>query len=79
MKRIAVEWGALGAAVSRHWAEGGKGAIELAEMVIAAADEPSEFKFLYELDQPIKAKIETIATRIYGAKDVSYWARPMSR
>ncbi len=75
VKRIAVESGALGAAVSRHWAEGGKGAIELAEMVIAAADEPSEFKFLYELDQPIKAKIETIATRIYGAKDVSYSAQ----
>jgi formate--tetrahydrofolate ligase len=72
VKRIAVESGALGAAVSRHWAEGGKGAIELAEMVIAAAEQPSEFKFLYELDQPIKAKIETIATRIYGADEVSY-------
>jgi formate--tetrahydrofolate ligase len=72
VKRIAVESGALGAAVSRHWAEGGKGAIELAEMVIAAADQPSEFKFLYDLDEPIKEKIETIATKIYGAKDVSY-------
>ena len=56
----------------RHWADGGKGAIELAEMVIAAAEQPSEFKFLYDLDQPIKAKIETIATKIYGAEDVSY-------
>jgi formate--tetrahydrofolate ligase len=72
VKRIAVEAGALGAAVSRHWAEGGKGAIELAEMVIAAADEPSDFKYLYELDQPIKAKIETIATKIYGAAGVEY-------
>ncbi|MBX7174871.1 MAG: formate--tetrahydrofolate ligase [Pyrinomonadaceae bacterium] len=72
IKRIAVEAGALGAAVSRHWAEGGKGAIELAEMTVAAAEEPSEFKFLYDLDQPIAKKIEAIATKIYGAKDVSF-------
>jgi formate--tetrahydrofolate ligase len=72
VKRIAVEAGALGAAVSTHWADGGKGAIELAEMVIEAAEQPSEFKFLYDLDQPIKSKIETIATKIYGADAVSY-------
>ncbi len=72
VKRIAIESGALGAAVSTHWADGGKGAIELAEMVIAAAEEPSEFKFLYDLDQPIKAKIETIAKKIYGADDVFF-------
>lgn len=72
VKRIAIESGALGAAVSTHWADGGKGAIELAEMVIAAADEPSEFKFLYELDQPITTKIETIAKNIYGAQDVYF-------
>ncbi|HTH51687.1 MAG TPA: formate--tetrahydrofolate ligase, partial [Pyrinomonadaceae bacterium] len=72
VKRIAVEAGALGAAVSTHWADGGKGAIELAEMVIAAADEPSEFKFLYPLEQTIKQKIEAIATKIYGAESVSY-------
>ena len=72
VKRIAVESGALGAAVSRHWADGGPGAVELAEMVIDAADQPHEFKFLYDLDQAIKSKIETIATKIYGAKDVSY-------
>ncbi|MBX3265885.1 MAG: formate--tetrahydrofolate ligase [Acidobacteria bacterium] len=72
VKRIAIESGALGAAVSTHWADGGKGAMELAEMVIAAAEEPSEFKFLYDLDQPIKAKIETIAKKIYGADDVFF-------
>lgn len=72
VKRIAVESGALGAAVSTHWANGGKGAVDLAEMVIAAANEPSEFRFLYELEQPIKAKIETIASKIYGAADVEY-------
>ena len=74
VKRIAVESGALGAAVSTHWADGGKGAIELAEMVIDAADQPSEFRFLYDLDHPIKSKIETIATKIYGAGGVSYEA-----
>lgn len=75
IKRIAIESGAMGAAVSRHWAEGGKGAVELAEMVVAAAAEPSEFKFLYDLNTPIKHKIETIATKIYGAADVSYTAK----
>ena len=72
VKRIAIESGALGAAPSTHWADGGKGAIELAELVIAAADQPSEFKFLYDLDMPIKSKIETIAKKIYGAENVSY-------
>jgi formate--tetrahydrofolate ligase len=72
VKRIAIESGALGAAVSTHWADGGKGAMALAEMVIDAADQPSEFKFLYDLDQPIKAKIETIAKKIYGAEDVYF-------
>jgi len=79
VKRISIEAGALGAAVSRHFAEGGKGAIELAEMVIEAANQPNEFKFLYDLDQPIKAKIETIATKIYGAADVSYTSQASSQ
>ncbi len=79
VKRISIEAGALGAAVSRHFAEGGKGAIELAEMVIEAADHPNEFKFLYDLDQPIKAKIETIAKKIYGAADVSYTSQASSQ
>ncbi|MBK9766839.1 MAG: formate--tetrahydrofolate ligase [Chloracidobacterium sp.] len=72
VRRIAIESGALGAAVSNHWSDGGKGAIELAEMVIAAADQPSNFKFLYDLDQPIKTKIEIIAQKIYGAADVYF-------
>ena len=72
IQRIAREAGALGAAVCRHHAQGGAGAIELAEMVVSAAETPSDFRFLYDLDQPIKAKIEAIATRIYGAAGVSY-------
>lgn len=72
IKRIAVEAGALGASESRHFAQGGAGAIELAEMVVEAANTPNEFRFLYPLDAPIKQKIETIATEIYGATGVSY-------
>ncbi len=72
IKRIAVESGAIGAAVSYHWQKGGEGAVELAEMVVAAAEEPSDFAFLYELEQPITDKIESIATNIYGAKRVEY-------
>jgi len=65
---------ALGAevAVSRVWAEGGKGGEELAQKVMAAAEKPSNFSFLYELDQPIKAKIETICKKIYGAANINY-------
>lgn len=72
IKRIAVEGGALGAAVSRHFTDGGRGAIELADMVVSAAEQPNDFKFLYPLDAPIKTKIERIATQIYGADDVAY-------
>ncbi len=72
IKQIAVEAGAIGASLSTHWADGGRGATELAEMVISAADQPNAFNFLYDLDLPIKQKIEAIATKIYGASGVSY-------
>jgi formate--tetrahydrofolate ligase len=72
IRRIAVEAGALGAAVGRHFAQGGAGAVELAEMVVSAADQPNQFRYLYDLDLPIKRKIETIATEIYRADGVSY-------
>ncbi len=72
IRRIAVEAGALGAAVGRHFAQGGAGAVELAEMVVSAADQPNQFRFLYDLDQPIKRKIEIIATEIYRADSVAY-------
>ncbi len=54
------------------WANGGAGSEELAHAVIEAAEQPSDFKFLYPLDISIKEKIETIATKIYGASSVSY-------
>lgn len=59
-------------AVSNHWLEGGSGAIELAEAVVAAADEPNHFKCLYNTDDSTTDKIEIIAKEVYGAKDVSY-------
>jgi formate--tetrahydrofolate ligase len=74
IKRISVEAGALGAAVSRHFAEGGAGARELAEMVVAAAERPNTFHHLYDVNTPIKAKIETIAKEVYGADGVTYEA-----
>ena len=64
--------GAAAAVMADHWARGGQGAVELAEAIVAACDEPSDFTFLYPLDRTIKEKIETIATEIYGAGDVEY-------
>jgi formate--tetrahydrofolate ligase len=64
--------GAEDAIVSKVWLKGGEGGIQLAEAVIKAAEKPSNFQFLYPLDWPIKKKIETIATKIYGADGVDY-------
>eukprot|EP01127_Copromyxa_protea_P004335 TRINITY_DN14204_c0_g1_i1.p1 TRINITY_DN14204_c0_g1~~TRINITY_DN14204_c0_g1_i1.p1 ORF type:complete len:634 (-),score=163.84 TRINITY_DN14204_c0_g1_i1:61-1962(-) len=72
----AKEAGAEDAILCTHHAEGGKGATDLAKAVQKACEdqrrEQNEFKFLYDLDLPIKEKIATIATEIYGATDVSY-------
>jgi formate--tetrahydrofolate ligase len=59
-------------AVCRHFSEGGKGAIELAEAVAEAAAEPNSFHFLYPDDASLKEKIETVAKRVYGASGVEY-------
>jgi formate--tetrahydrofolate ligase len=59
-------------AVSTHFADGGAGAPELAEAVAEAAEEKSEFQLLYPSSTPLREKIETIATRVYGADGVSY-------
>ena len=72
IRRLALEAGAEGAFACTHWANGGKGAIELAEAVMSATNKPKKFEFLYPLDWPIKKKIETIATRVYGADGVDY-------
>ena len=72
VKEKAIAAGAEGAYVSEVWAKGGAGGAELAEAVVKAANKPSNFHFLYPLDMPIKQKIETIATKIYGADGVDY-------
>jgi len=72
VRKIAIEAGAEDAVPCEHWAKGGAGAVALAEAVIKACEKPSNFKFLYPLDIPIKDKIEIIATRIYGADGVDY-------
>jgi formate--tetrahydrofolate ligase len=73
IRDIAIDAGAH-VAVTTGVADGGKGAVELAEAVAAAAEEPSEFRFLYPDDAPLRQKIETIATRVYGADGVDYAA-----
>jgi len=57
-------------AVTRHVAEGGSGALDLARVVADAADEPSDFRFLYPLEMPLTDKIETIAKEVYGADGI---------
>jgi len=72
VREQALKFGASAAVASEVHGRGGEGGRELAEAVVAAAEQPSRFRFLYELDQPIKEKIETIATQIYGADGVDY-------
>jgi len=64
--------GAGWVAKSEVWAKGGQGGKELAAAVVEACNAPKNFKFLYELGWPIKQKIETIATKVYGAAKVTY-------
>jgi formate--tetrahydrofolate ligase len=71
---IAGKCASLGAemSISRVWNEGGKGGEELARKVIAATEKKASFKCLYDLELPLKAKIEAICQQIYGADGVSY-------
>jgi len=71
VRKIAEQNGAL-AAVSQHWLKGGDGAIELAEAVVDACEQPNDFKFLYELETPLRERIELIAKEVYGADGVTY-------
>ncbi|APE32419.1 formate--tetrahydrofolate ligase [Halomonas aestuarii] len=60
------------AAVSNHVRDGGIGALELAQAVVEAAEGGSTFRFLYPDELPLDAKIERIATRLYGAADIAF-------
>ncbi|MFN8381440.1 MAG: formate--tetrahydrofolate ligase [Anaerolineales bacterium] len=73
VRDAALKMGAMDAVVSTHWADGGAGAKKLAEAVVKAAEMPSNFKFLYDLESTtIKEKIETIAREVYRADGVDY-------
>jgi formate--tetrahydrofolate ligase len=71
IQSIAEEAGAR-AAVATHFSDGGRGAAELAEAVLEAASQPSEFRFLYPDDASLRDKIHTVATKVYGAAAVEY-------
>jgi methylenetetrahydrofolate dehydrogenase (NADP+)/methenyltetrahydrofolate cyclohydrolase/formyltetrahydrofolate synthetase len=60
-------------ALSTHWLNGGDGALELADAVIDACEEKSDFKFLYPLEMPLRQRVEAVAKNVYGADGVS-WA-----
>ena len=59
-------------ALSEHWQYGGEGAIELAQAVVDACEETSGLKYLYELDLPLRQRVERIATKVYGADGVDW-------
>jgi len=71
VRKVAEQNGAL-AAVSEHWLKGGDGAVELAEAVVQACEEKNDFKLLYELETPLRQRIELIAKEVYGADGVEY-------
>ena len=81
MKRIrelAEQQGAL-AAQSNHWGRGGEGARELAEAVVAATQQPNDFQFLYDINTPLKERIERIAREVYGAQGVTYTPKAIEK
>jgi formate--tetrahydrofolate ligase len=57
--------------LARHFAEGGKGAVDLANEVVRLCEEPSGFKFVYDDAAPLWDKIKTVATKIYHAADIT--------
>ncbi|MEI2691116.1 MAG: formate--tetrahydrofolate ligase [Anaerolineae bacterium] len=72
LQRLSQQTGAYAAVPTNHWAKGGEGSVELGEAVVSACEQPSNFQFLYPLEASIKQKIETIATKVYGASGVDY-------
>ena len=72
IREAALQAGAFDAVVTHHWADGGEGAADLAAAVIKASDEPSNFNYLYDINAPIKEKIEILAREVYGAAGVDY-------
>lgn len=71
VKKMAQSAGAR-VAVSEHWLKGGEGALELADAVLDACNDKVNFKFLYDMDTPLRKRVELIAKEVYGADRVSY-------
>jgi len=69
LKSTAAQYG-VEVILARHWADGGKGATELAHAVVKLCDQPSQLKFAYDDKLPLIEKINTLAQKIYGAKEV---------
>lgn len=72
IKRLCAERG-VRCAQSNHWRYGGEGARELAEVVVEACEQKPEIKFLYDLEMPLRERVERIAKEVYGADGVD-WA-----
>jgi formyltetrahydrofolate synthetase len=70
VKKLALERGAYAAEVNEAFERGGQGAMELAEAVIDAAEQPSSFQFAYPDEASIEQKISLIATKVYGADGI---------
>jgi len=72
MVRKAAEAAGARCAVSTHWADGGDGALELADVVKEACEETNDFKFLYPLEMKLRERVDKIAKVVYGAGGVSW-------
>ncbi len=71
VRKLAEKAGAR-VALSQHWLKGGDGALELADAVTDACNQPNNFKYLYELNVPLRTRIEMIAEQVYGADGVDF-------
>ena len=71
IRRLCEEHG-VRCALSEHWQYGGEGALELAQAVVDACEEPTDLKYLYDLDMPLRQRVEKIATEVYGADGVDW-------
>ena len=71
LKNILAEKG-IELSLVEGWAKGGKGAIDIAEKLVDLTEKKENFRYMYELNDSIKEKIEKIATKIYGAKGVVF-------
>ena len=72
IREEAIAAGAEDAIPANHWAEGGKGAVDLAKGVIAASEKEKNFKLLYDLDGDVQSRIEAIGQKMYGAAKVEF-------